>query len=80
MGMFYRLFDKQTGRYMATGYNSTSLNELIESYSDYFGESDWDDEDLEIFNNLSKSDKLKQIESNEFVIEKSKRKFEENLL
>lgn len=36
--MFYRLYDLQTGCYMATGYNSTSLADLAIAYLEYDGE------------------------------------------
>mgnify|MGYP000632663417 CR=1 FL=1 len=33
--VYYRVFDNQRGVYFATGYNSTSMEELIESFQSY---------------------------------------------
>lgn len=70
MGVFYRLYDKQTGRYLNTGYNSTSLNEIIQNYFEWYG-VDWDKKDRELFKNKTKTDKLDFIQSTGFIIEKS---------
>ena len=32
---YYRVFDRQTGDYFSTGYNSTSKKELIEKFKNY---------------------------------------------
>jgi len=74
MNVYYRLYDKQTGGYLATGYNSTSLNELIEDYLEYISNG-LEDEDIDKINNMRKKDKLSFIESNNFIIEKNNIKF-----
>jgi hypothetical protein len=74
--MYYRLFDSQTGRYMSTGNNATSINRLIDEYKSY-KELGWTNKDIKRFNSFSKKDKVKQIESDEFIIEKSNKKFVE---
>ena len=51
MSVYYRLYDKQTGGYLATGYNSTSLDELIEDYFEYKS-NDLEYEDIEKINNM----------------------------
>lgn len=74
--MYYRLFDSQTGRYMSTSNNATSINRLIDEYKSY-KELGWTNKDIKRFNSFSKKDKVKQIESDEFIIEKSNKKFDE---
>lgn len=76
MNTYYRLYDKQTGDYLCTGYNSTSQNELIESFILYKS-NDLEEEELNEFNYMSKTNKLKFIETCDFVIEKSNKKFED---
>jgi hypothetical protein len=76
MNVYYRLYDKQTGGYLSTGYNSTSLNELIEDYLEYISNG-LEDEDIDKINNMRKKDKLSFIESNDFIIEKNNIKFNE---
>ena len=72
--MYYRLFDKQCGRYMATGYNSGSLSELIEEYI-YYMSSDIDD--LRDYSKLSTQEMFELIQSDEFEIDSSENMFEE---
>jgi hypothetical protein len=76
MNTYYRLFDKQSGGYMFTGYNSTTKNELIEEFISYKS-NDLEDDELDKFNYLNKTNKLKFIESCDFIIEKSNKKFED---
>lgn len=75
---YYALFDNQTGRYLATGMNSTSLNELFEDYS-YYKSIDYDDEEdfRTYFNSLSLIDKINFVYSDDFSIEKQDEEFEE---
>lgn len=80
----YRLWDRQCGRYMATGYNASSLKELTEGYADYKS-NDWDNHDdeeesmFDIWNRMSMKDKLNFIRDDEFDIErKFLFKFKEN--
>ena len=74
--MFYRLYDTQTGCYMATGYNDKSKKELKASYISYKS-NDLDDEDEKMLKNASAKDVMSLIEADEFVIEKSKKRFPE---
>ena len=74
--MFYRLYDKQTGRYMGTGYNTTSEVELTNAYIGYKS-IDWEKETEEYYRSLSIFEQLRLIEDDEFIIEKSNTKFEE---
>ena len=71
--MFNRLFDIQCGRYMATGYNSDSLHELIDAYIEYKS-VDNDDED---YSKLSTKEMIDIIQTDEFEIESSEAMFEE---
>lgn len=75
---YYALFDNQTGRYLATGMNSTSLNELFKDYSNYKS-IDYDDEKdfRTYFNSLSLEDKISFVYSDDFSIEKQDEEFEE---
>ena len=69
---YYRLYDKQNGRYMATGHNCTSKKQVKEQLWDYF-EPDRE----EIFETSDSNDiSLKLLlEVGEFILEKSKTKF-----
>lgn len=75
---YYALFDVQTGRYLATGLNSTSLNELFKDYSDYKS-VDYDDEEefRTYFNSMPFEDKINFICSDNFYIEEQDEEFEE---
>lgn len=75
---YYALFDNQTCRYLATGMNSTSLNELLEDYSNYKS-IDYDDEEdfRTYFNSMSLEDKISFVYSDDFSIEKQDEEFEE---
>lgn len=78
---YYRLYDTQTGRYMATGYNTTSPAELCDHYQSYKS-NDWDNNDEEdnmhkIWEALSEKEKFSFIRQDEFDIEESDKPFEE---
>lgn len=73
--MYYRLFDRQCDRYMATGYNAKSRKELADDYVNYKS-VDWENDMIDIFDNMSLKSKLQIILDDEFDIEKSKTKFE----
>lgn len=62
--MFYRLYDLQTGCYMATGYNTTSLADLAVAYLEYDGMGDYT---LPITTEKI----LDRILGNEFIVENS---------
>lgn len=75
--MYYRLYDRQTGCYMHTGYNAKNKKELKDQLLDYIAPDVEENEEDEI--------KLMTAESIcsawDFVIEKQKNKFEDiNLL
>lgn len=76
--MYYKLFDTQTGSDLATGFNSESFKELAEDYCSYKSidaedEKEWQDH----FNSLTEEEQKNYIESDEFVIEKSEEKFDD---
>lgn len=81
---YYRLWDKQCGRYMATGYNAKGKADLCEQYADYKS-NDWDDCDCEdgedtmfdIWNKMSMKAKLSFIKDDDFDIESSFIRFKE---
>jgi len=75
--MYYRLYDKQCKRYMATGYNAKSKQELVDDYKDYINMDIDENEEVEIAN-LSLKDSISMIIGNDFFIDKSKTKFDEN--
>ncbi len=37
--MYYRVYDYQTGRYFGTGYNSTSIKELVKDFKSYINDA-----------------------------------------
>jgi len=74
--MYYRLFDTQTGRYMATGYNTESEKHLADAYVEYKCEG-LDDEDETILRNWSQEMVIKYIEVDDFIIERSEVPFDE---
>lgn len=74
--MYYRLFDKQTGEYLHTGYNSRTLQEVTDDFLSYI-EGDLDEDDYNRIESMSKYERLSIIESYEFQLERSKRKFKE---
>lgn len=71
--MFYRLYDKQTGGYMATGLNTTSHDELAEEYVSYKS-LDVDDEE-DGYENLSTEEVIDRIKGDDFEIEESEEPF-----
>lgn len=68
--MFYRLYDTQTGCYMATGYNASSKEELKNDFISY-KQGDAQDEFLEDV------DIIDTILSDDFIIEESDIPFDE---
>lgn len=68
---YYRVYDYQTGRYFATGYNATSMNELIESFSSYINGADDNEQKFETFGEIM--DYLQDID-----YEESETPFDEN--
>ena len=74
---YYRLYDTQTGRYMATGYNATSEEDLIDQFKSY-ASVDFEPEDEEYFEKATTNEILSAIESYGFDIEKSETPFSED--
>lgn len=80
--MYYKLYDTQTQRDMATGYNTTSFKELCDEYISYKS-IDFEEEETEKhFNTLLESDKgikeiITYIRDDEFLIESSLTPFKE---
>ena len=74
--MYYRLFDIQCQRVMATGHNSTTLKELIKNWLEYKS-NDWDEETEKNYRNLNQKEIVELIVEDDFEIEKSKIPFEE---
>ena len=74
--MYYRLYDTQTGRYMATGYNC-DLSGLIDQYKSYIS-IDWDEEDEEFFATANNEQILSAMRINGFDIEESEIPFSES--
>jgi hypothetical protein len=73
---YFRLYDNQTGRYMSTGYNATSEEDLADQYKEYV-RGDADPEDEKYFRKASTKQILDLIKANEFDIEESPTPFPE---
>ena len=71
--MYYRVFDTQRGCYFATGYNATSMKELISDFKSYIGGA------LDAPSRMSCLNSWKRIEDwlQGCELEKSKTKFED---
>ena len=81
--MYYRLYDNQVGRYMATGYNTKSLQELAEEYAEYKS-NDWDGDydegeetQTQVWSRMTLENKIDFIKDDEFEIEESITPFDE---
>lgn len=74
--MYYALFDKQTGNYLHTGYNSTSREQLADEYAEYKKEGT-EDEDADIIDNMSTNEVLAFAETDEFEIHEQETPFED---
>ena len=72
---YYRLWDTQCGRYMASGYNARGKEALCEEYASYKS-NDWDND--EDWKTMSLDEKMIFIEDDEFNIESGYFKFKEN--
>lgn len=73
---YYRLFDKQTGCYLNSCYNSKGKNELRENYMTYI-HYDIEEEDVEYLNSLNNDEFIDNIKSNDFALEQSETPFKE---
>ena len=75
--MYYRIFDEQTNRYLATGYNE-SLVDMLDSYCSYVYNDGSTEEDWKRhWNNMSTQQQLDYIQTNDFVVEMSEIPFED---
>jgi hypothetical protein len=70
--MYYRVLDTQTDSYFATGYNSTSLQELIESFRSYIETGNDAPESMDVFQTWD--DIADWLQGS--ILESSKHKFE----
>lgn len=64
---YFALYDTQTGRYMASGYNSRTLEDLIEAYKDYVS-IDSDDDERQFFKIATTEQMQWAIQENDFSI------------
>lgn len=83
---YYRLWDKQCGRFMATGYNASTKQELFDDYQSYKS-NDWDETETEsdkgmhdLWKTMTDEQKMDEIRADEFDIEKSEGKFDESII
>ena len=72
--MYYRIFDTQTGCYMATGHNATSKEQVKTGVWDYFLP---DREEIFLTDDINKISLQILLDVGEFILEDSKTKFEE---
>jgi hypothetical protein len=76
--MYYRLYDNQTGRIMATGNNAKSKKDLAEQYVSYKSidaNIDGLEDDFITLSKMPVNEVMEIIKGDDFEIEKSKRKF-----
>lgn len=73
---YFRLFDKQTGRYLRTGYNSTSIKRLRTDFVEYKSIDFEDKDDEQFFIDMSDDELIEFIKTDGFEIEESETKFE----
>lgn len=82
---YYRLWDTQCDRYMASGYNARGKKALCEEYESYKS-NDWDNDDGEeesdtmwgAWKTMTIDEKMDFIRDDEFDIESSFTRFEED--
>ena len=72
---YYRLYDRQTGRYMSTGYNAESMQDLREQYISYIS-IDTEDKYLTLLGECTDQEFAKHVNANEFTIERSNTPFD----
>jgi hypothetical protein len=70
--IYYRVFDLQLGQYFATGYNATSMQELINDFKSYIATAN-ETEDIEQFANWEQIEEYLQGAE----LEESETKFED---
>jgi hypothetical protein len=68
--MYYRVFDHQRGIYFATGYNNSSMQELIESFRSYiYGAGEDVEENLQTWEQIADYLSDVELEQNETPFE-----------
>ena len=84
MTKYYRLLCLQGTGYMATGYNTTNHEELVDDYASYKS-NDWSESDEEseetmqhIWDKMTTEEKIQYIGDDEFEIEVSDTPFNED--
>lgn len=75
--MYYRIFDKETGDPLYSGYNSRSLQEVTDAFVGYKESDFMNEDDYNEVLSMSKYERISYIESCGFIIQRSKRKFKE---
>lgn len=73
--MYYRLYDKQTGAYLATGYNSESLENLENDYISYKEIDDSEEDPIKEI--IKKHGIVEVLKMDDFIVESSEIKFDE---
>ena len=61
---YFALFDKQTKSYLLTGFNSTSIEDLIDAFVDF-------EEDLD-FSDMTNEEIIKYIQQDYIIVEENK--------
>lgn len=74
---YYRLFDRQTGDYLHTGYNAGSVEELCEDYVGYISNDAEANSYKKLLSERNYAEILNLIKANEFEIELSPQRFPE---
>jgi hypothetical protein len=71
--MYYRIYDKQTGCYMATAYNSKTFKEMKDDFISYKSV----DSSVTPLKKMNRKDFVNYMESEDFILEQELTKFEE---
>ena len=72
--MWYRIFDKDTGCYLATGYNSKTFKEMKDDFIGYKSI----DTSISMLKRMNRKDFVNYMESDNFILEQELTKFEDN--
>ena len=73
--LYYRIYDRQTHRYLCSAYNSLGYQELKEGYLAYI-DPDTSVEDMEIIKKMSPIAFFHHLDCQEFTVESQEEKFE----
>lgn len=75
---YYRVFDLQCGRYMASGYNATSLEQLRDDFISYFS-NDHSKETIQAWKKLKTKQEIETwLGNEELELEESDEQFDED--